>query len=183
VIKRKRGRPKSTATIERESTESWLRNIPEQVKALFDDSGTKEWLEQLESVRQEILSDYKHDPTIPNKHAYEMASLGDESMFGHENDVLARGHAYRARSQERHARGALSSSQKSMEKARWLCEDNSDLIERMESPGGPSLNSVVTIIADHWHDRGVTDKHPSKRTLTRWIIKFRQARCELNNQR
>ena len=175
MTKRNRGRPKNPATIERQATERWLYNLPKHCKLIPEESFTKEWSESTERVRQQILSDYKHDATVPDYHAYEMASLGDESMFGFEKGIMERGQFYRARCKENRASGTLRNSQKSMEKARWLCEDNSDLLERMETPNGPSLNSIVTMIVDHWDERGVTEEPPSKRTLTRWINKFRQA--------
>jgi hypothetical protein len=57
----------------------------------MNDERTKELEEsfrQSERVRQEILRGYKHGPTTPDNHAYEMATLGDESMMGHEARIL-----------------------------------------------------------------------------------------------
>ena len=87
---RKRGRPKSQARLEQEQTEELLRNRPCHITPMTDER-TKELEEsfrQSERVRQEILRGYKHGPTTPDNHAYEMATLGDESMMGHEARIL-----------------------------------------------------------------------------------------------
>lgn len=183
MIKRSRGRPKKPLTPEREATDKWLRNMSVCPELLLDDSFTEEWFDHTETVRQQILSDYKHNSTVADKHAYDMASLGDQSMEGCEEgmlEILAEERSYRAKNKENCARGTLSNSQNSRENARLLYDRNLDLIERMESPNGLSLNSIATIIHQNWADRMVLDSPLSIRTITRQLnseIKLRQASC------
>ena len=81
----------------------------------------KSW-EQSELVRKQIIKDYKTSPSIPDDHAYLMASLGDESLIGHEAGIISRDNQLRKKAQEHREAGAESTKTGAEKRATELCK-------------------------------------------------------------
>jgi hypothetical protein len=147
-------------------------------------------LRNLEDAESEVLSDYESYPTIPRSHIYEMASLGDESMIGHEGLILERDSKLRQDAISNRHKGGDERKQIANSRAKLLCEKNRILLEKMKPLGRLSKNRVATIIQDQWNDiplgnrlpgeegmdrRGIEDlginagKIPSVKTIERYI--------------
>ena len=186
---RKRGRPKSQAQLEQELTDQWLRNPPSHIIPMTDER-TKELEEsfrQSERVRQELLRDYKHGPTTPDNHAYEMASLGDESMMGHEVRILENDKIFAERQSVYRVRGAESTKEKADDRAQLLVQKNRVLIGLISTTQTYTINKVAGLIAHQWEamspgnilkgeppgmdKRGIDGPRPSLKTIERWIKK------------
>ena len=186
---RKRGRPKSQVRIEQEKTEELLRNRPCHIAPMTDER-TKELEEsfrQSERVRQEILRGYKHGPTTPDNHAYEMASLGDESMMGHEARILENDKRFAKRQSVYRVRGAESTKEKAEDRAQLLVQKNRVLIGLISTTQTYTINKVAGLIEHQWEamspgnilkgeppdmdKRGIGGPRPSLKTIERWIKK------------
>ena len=87
---KKRGRPFSKATLEKQRIEKIMRTIPSHLPKLTDEelAELEEGFKHNEKIRLEILKTYKYGSWTPDEHAYNMASLGDESFEGYEQKVL-----------------------------------------------------------------------------------------------
>lgn len=123
-VEKFKGRPKSAATIERERIDAMLKTMPDYLPKMTTtekaDAG-KSW-EQSELVRNQILKDYKTSPSIPDDHAYLMASLGDESLIGHEAGIISRDNQLRENAQKHREAGADSTKTGAEKRATELCE-------------------------------------------------------------
>jgi hypothetical protein len=149
----------------------------------------EESFRQSERVRQEILRDYKHGPTTPDNHAYEMASLGDESLKGHEARILQNDKEFAERQSVYRVRGAESTKQKANERAQQLAQKNRVLIGLINTTRVYTVNKVAGMIEAQWDAmtpgnilkdeppdmgrRGIDGPKPSLKTIERWIEKSR----------
>ena len=187
----KRGRPKSQTRLEQEQTDQWLRNPPAYITPMTGEhlNQVEESFRQSERVRQEILRDYKHGPTTPDNHAYEMASLGDESLTGHEARILQNDKEFAERQSVYRVRGAESTKQKADDRAQQLAQKNRVLIGLINTTGVYTVNKVAGMIEAQWDAmtpgnilkgeppdmgrRGIDGPKPSLKTIERWIEKSR----------
>ena len=168
---KKRGRPPSSAaTIENRRIEEMLRNAPDfarrtdKAQASFELDDTHN-----ENIRLKILRQYKgNDPTIPDSHAYEMASIGDESLIGCEATILAHDAKFQAKSKHNKSAGTEATHKKSLIQAAVICEKNKDLISCIRPAGRLSVNGVAKSIWFDWSKRGYGDK-VTVRTLINYI--------------
>ena len=124
--KRGRGRPKSEATIQREKIEALFASrpsyLPEEESALT--KALREAKPYNDAVEQQILRDYKYDATVPDDHAFTMASLGDESLYGHEAAIIAQDQAHIARVSRQRANGAKATKQNASYRAAKVTAKN-----------------------------------------------------------
>jgi hypothetical protein len=173
MTKVKRGRPTSESTKEKRRLEEMFANPPdhfgEMTEAEKKDVG--EMLDNMEEVRKEILKTYKHSATTPNQHAYDMASIGDEMLEGHEARILQRDKEYAKR-----ARGFQQSSGKETKKvantkAKEIYLKNKSLIDKIKPLGHHSVTSAAKTILLHWNKRGIHGEKPSERTIRNLIIR------------
>jgi len=185
----KRGRPKSQARLEQEQTDQWLRNLPAHITPMSGEqlNQLQESFRQSERIRQEILRDYKHGPTTPDNHAYEMASLGDESMMGHEARILQNDKEFAERQSAYRVRGAESTKEKAEDRAQLLVQKNRVLIGLISTTQTYTINKVAGLIEHQWEamspgnilkgeppdmdKRGIGGPRPSLKTIERWINK------------
>lgn len=187
MMTRGRGRPPSKATIERRRVEEMLRNRPEHLPTLSAErqAALQESFEQAEGIRQEILRDFKYGKTTPDSHAYSMASLGDESLIGHEKRILEDDVNYAKRAESYRAAGAKATSEKAKVRIANLKKINQRLIARIESGSRYTPHSVAQMIRRQWKTISPAERHsgedhlrcrgdgqacPSVSTLRRWIM-------------
>ena len=164
---KKRGRPKSKQTLEREATEAWLRNPPPHIKRMTPEE-KKFWEEDAahsEKVRKSLIADY--GLLIPHSLVYELASLGDESMFGHEQDVLDRYEKYITKQTEGQLNGAQETAIQADSNAERLWNKNQALVKRIEE-GTLSLNGAAKIISNDWLNKGIEGERPTIKTISNW---------------
>jgi hypothetical protein len=169
--KRTRGRPVGPSTLERRRVEKLLRSPPAHIP-LMTPAELAEHEESIaagERVRKQILKDYKHGATTPNAHAYEMASLGDESMEGHEADVIARDRTYKKNADEARGKGSHENRKTADRQASLVCEHFRGLLSRAVPLGPLSRSEVARRMQDRWPSDGRFGKLPSEKTLRNWI--------------
>jgi|AntAceMinimDraft_12_1070368.scaffolds.fasta_scaffold15339_4 hypothetical protein len=178
---RKRGRPKSAETIEKQRIEAML-NSPSRFKLTAQQHEELEVeYQKSEEIRKHIINAYNGgNPSIPNEHAYEMDSLGDESMEGYEHLVLARDAEYKRIALVGQKLGAEKNKNNSYNQAVKLCKKNKDLILRIKPNGNLSVSRVAELIFENWSERGTgttfstktVGGKPSTKTIIRYINKI-----------
>lgn len=185
-MKKTKGRPKSAATIELERMNEMLKNIPAYIKMTASEiAEVGKNLESAEVIRRQILKDYKTSPSIPDDHAYLMASLGDESLIGHEAGIISRDNQLREKAQEHREAGAESTKTGAEKRATELCKKNRMLLERLAPTGNLSLSDIAKKIIKEWAflppgsrmpgepdtlmKRGIGGEPPTERTIRNYI--------------
>jgi hypothetical protein len=171
TAKRPRGRPAGPSTLERRRVKELLRLPPAHVPRMTD-AERAELEKQLaagEHVRKQILKDYKYGATTPDAHAYEMASLGDESMEGHEGKVLARDRTYKRIADEARGKGSQENRRTADRKAASVCEHFRDLLSQAVPLGRLSRSGVAKKMQERWPSDGRLGALPSEKTLRNWI--------------
>ena len=173
----KRGRPPSEATIEKRRIEEFLENPP--AHTLMNKEKRREidsMLDSLNKAEREILRQYRTSPNIPKSHAYEVASLGDESLQGFESEIIARDQQYQLDAETRRFNGGLVRESEANDEAQRLVDANQDLVKEIHS-GQLSIGRAAQKLHDHWPTRGVPskgideDKKPSLRTIKRHLTR------------
>jgi hypothetical protein len=190
LLKRSRGRPKSAKTIEAERVKKLFkdttRNLPCEQSKL-----TKELIavrSSWEVVEKQILRDYKYDATVPDDHAFTMASLGDEMLFGYEDQIIAQDEAYRQRVLKQRAKGARTTHENSRVRAQKIILKNKILLSCIRNKGFFSLSWASKKIVTEWEkvnaaqrlngehsnltSRGDGGPVPNERTIRNWIRKY-----------
>ena len=186
TVPKSKGRPPSEATLEKKRIEKMLRNMPPHITPLSakELSSLEESFAHSETIRQEILKTYKHGKTTSDGHAYSMASLGDESLIGHEEKIMADDAEYAERAQDFRAMGAKAMSDKNANRRATIREKNKGLISRIGPGSRYTLHSVAQMIHSQWKSmsaaqkllgeqgmqcRGDNHAPPSVSTIRRWI--------------
>jgi hypothetical protein len=172
--KKTRGRPPTAATIEKRRIDQMFQNRPAHLplmtaeeKQRVDDS-----FNASEAIRQQILKDYKHSPTVPDEHAYTMASLGDESLIGYEDQVLKRDDEYRRHAQKNRKYGAEVTRTAALNRQNILLQKNKSLIAKIKPNGNLSINGVAHIIINEWNERGWGGAPPADKTIRNHLKKI-----------
>ena len=183
--KRGRGRPKSEATIQREKIDALFASrpsyLPKEESALT--KALREAKPYNDAVEQQILRDYKYDATVPDDHAFTMASLGDESLYGHEAAIIAQDQAHIARVARQRANGARATKQNASYRAAKVTAKNKVMLSEFLYARGESVHAVAKKILVEWdyvsaeqriRDETITARGdggpvPSHRTLRDWI--------------
>jgi len=167
----KRGRPAGAVTIEMRRIKELLSNPPAHAKFKSDEAARENQtlLENLEAAEKQILRQYRTSATIPKSHAYEMASLGDESLQGFESEIIARDQQYRMDAERARSKGGQARGDEPNSRAKRLAEINKDLIQKVNS-GEMRSREAARLIHRRWQTRGVPDlPQPSQKTLERDI--------------
>ena len=164
-----------------------LREMPEYLprltakqKAEIDES-----IRQAEEVRIEILKTYKHGQWTPDEHAYNMASLGDESLYGKEKDVLDADDMYSRQARKIRADAGAENKRKSGIRQSKVIEINKALIEKLNISSTYNTHRIATMIHQQWksmegvhrlasEDKSMTCRGDggmpvSVRTIERWL--------------
>jgi hypothetical protein len=188
--KRGRGRPKSAATLAREKIEALFASrpsyLPKEESALT--KALREAKPHNDAIEQKILSDYKYDATVPDEHAFTMASLGDESLYGHETVIIAKDKAHKARVARQRSNGARATKQNSRNRAEAIIAKNKVLISQLIGSRKHSVSCVAKKICSEWDrmtvaqriygepasltTRGDGGPCPSERTIRNWIKQY-----------
>lgn len=148
-----------------------LRNMPPHIPPMSEEEkrATASWLDSLGKAEREILRQYRTSPNIPKSHAYEMASLGDESLEGFESEIIARDDQYRLDAQKSRSKGGQARGNETDMKAKQIAEINRDLIEKFLL-GKLSVGEVARRIHNRWQERGIPKTpRPSQKTLERYV--------------
>ena len=187
---RGRGRPKSAATLERERLETLFAKKPSHLPVAESDltRALREAQPYNDAIEKQILRDYKYDATVPDDHAFTMASLGDESLYGHETMIIAQDEAHRARVSRQRANGAAATRASSMRRARLIINKNLILITYLLKVRRQSVSLVARKIQTEWDvitvaqrisgepntltARGDGNPMPSQRTIREWLRKY-----------
>jgi hypothetical protein len=169
---KKKGRPKGARALEKERIERLFQDPPPYLKKMTspESAAFAERCKDVDRVESEILDQYRISPTTPKQHAFEMASLGDESLEGHEDEILARDEAYISRANVSRQAGATERSNTARANALALGHKNKAVIARVRS-GELSINSAAHHIHRKWHETGIVGlDRPSIRTISRYLI-------------
>ena len=188
--KRGRGRPKSAATIERERIDTLFASIPSHLQK--EESALTNNLREAkpynDAIEQQILQDYKYDATVLDDHAFTMASLGDESLYGHEAAIIAQDETHRERVARQRINGARATKQNSKNRAEAVIAKNKILISQLIDSRKQPVFRVAKKIRSEWHvttvaqrisgeplslkARGDGGPCPSERTVRNWINQY-----------
>ena len=168
---KKRGRPISGGTIEKRRLKKLLENPPAHVRPMGEEERREinSMLDSFEKAEKQILRQYRTSATIPKSHAYEMASLGDESLQGLESAIIARDAQYQIDAARTRSKGGQARGNEPSSRAQELAEINKDLIDKVNS-GEISAGEAARLIHNRWHTRGLPSlRQPSQKTLERYI--------------
>ena len=168
---RKRGRPPTPQTIEKRRIEEMLTNLKSTNARITAEkrSETQSFLDRSEQWRKSILKDHKHGITTPNDHAYQIASIGDESLEGHETYVREQDEKFRVRAQTYRVAGTNAQIEDKQNIARQAIGSFSDLLSRVRPQGPLSMSDAARRMQKDWRKKGNYGDTPSVRTLIRWI--------------
>lgn len=123
----------------------------------------------MERARLDIVRTYRTAFTISHALAYEMESVGDEAMRGHEERVLAEyAERLRVARDHRHA-GSRSTRDSFSPRTAAVLKKNEDLLARV-ARGSLSRHGAALLIDRDWERRGQGER-PAFITLRRWINK------------
>jgi hypothetical protein len=172
TVTRKRGRPKSAATIQRENELAEIEKVFQDAAAsrsmsCKDRKEMNDLIESLARWEEQILEEYHVSP-MKKDLAYAMASLGDESLAGYEDSIIE---AYeRAQSQGVTARAiGTKSNKKSAENRRdQALKVHSKKIDALLKQGRGDSH-IAEIICKKFP----IDCRPSTRTIRRWLAQYR----------
>lgn len=163
-----RGRPPSAATLEMRRIETMLKSMPEHIPKLTE--AEKSMLDESfvhnEKIRQEILKTFKHGRTTPDDHAYAMASIGDESLTGHEQKILDADDAYKTRAKNYREIGTSATRDRNSDRKASIRKINQVLITKIRPNGRFTMHRVAKMIYDQWDSMLPTDKFQSEKSLT-----------------
>jgi hypothetical protein len=167
---RKRGRPPSPQTLEKRRIQEMLTNTKGTIARMNEEErrDTRKFLDESERWRKRILKDYTHGSTTPHEHAYQVASIGDESLEGYEATILKNDKRFRTRAKAYRIAGT-EALKDNRQKASKAIDSFSDLLSRIRPQGPLSMSEAARRMQRDWLARGNYDDAPSIRTLIRWI--------------
>ena len=167
---KKRGRPKSKLTLEIERQEKMFAEVSKKYPLTKEQKDLYEAMEKSgEEARKQILKNFKTHKIIPDDHAYTMASLGDESLEGYEDQIIAQDNYYKQKIKKSTARGGETLSEEADARAKSLWSINKDLIERINKKDKKlKLHGAATMILNEWAKRGDGESKPSINSIKNW---------------
>jgi hypothetical protein len=184
---KKRGRPLSKETLEKQRIEKMMRTIPTHLPRLTDEEHAEieESFKHNEKIRLEILKTYKYGSWTPDEHAYNMASLGDESFEGYEQKVLDDDAKYSQQAKKIRADAGGENKRRAQPRQEKVMEINKALIEKISKSHTYNTHRIAKMIHEQWASmesvhrlatedknmprRGDGGKPASVRTITRWL--------------
>ena len=150
--KKKRGRPKTERTIERERIEEMLRNPPPHIRNStltpfpFDHK-------QAEEIEKQMLKDHK-SPPMPANFVYEIESAGPENMTHAEIQATVTKYDRVAKYiHEGQITGGKTLADKAAKRIAKVLQKNSDIAEKVAS-GSWSVTRAANKIHEEWDARG-----------------------------
>lgn len=163
---KRRGRPKSSETLEKERIDEILSAGSPALKITPEQA--KEQNEIFESHKK-ILRDLhaQFSPTIPRKLIEEYASLHDESTDGYEQKILANWEKAHEELSIGQKSGGRETAKKATERTQTVWSKNQDLARRIAIKN-LSVTGASTIIFNEWDKRGDGRSKPSIRTISNW---------------
>ena len=163
---KKRGRPKSLKTLEKERIDEILSTCPPALK--MTPKQAKEQNKIFESHRK-ILSDIhaEFSPTISQELIEEYASLHDESMHGYEQKIADKWEKAHAALSTGQKSGARETAKKAATRAQTIWGKNQDLAKRIATKN-LSVTGASKIILNEWDKRGDGESQPTVRTISNW---------------
>ena len=187
-MNKRRGRPKSSATLEAERVEKMLMERPGHITPMSDEQKEKVeiWIQSAETARLDVIRFHNNSQTTPDSHAYEMESLSDEFMTQEQTQkVLQRDATYRENAEKYRELGGYATKNDAAKRAAELCQKNRILLERMKPYGPLSASDVSKRIINEWLEippgtrlpgetqslraRGVGGPAPNERTVRNYI--------------
>lgn len=171
IQKRPRGRPAGPAALERRRIDELLRSPPAYIPRMTaaEHAELEKSFAANERVRKQILKDYKYGATTPNAHAYDMASLGDESFQGHEHAILSRDREYKEVADKARLSSSVQKRNATDTQACKVCKHFRTLLSRAKPLGPLSRSDVARGMQSRWPSDGSLGTVPSERTLRDWI--------------
>ena len=168
---RKRGRPPSPQTLEKRRIQEMLTNTKGTIARMNEEErrDTRKFLDESERWRKRILKDYTHGSTTPHEHAYQVASIGDESLEGYEATILKNDKRFRTRAKAYRVSGTEGLIDDRQRKAREAIHSFSHLLSSIRPQGRLSMSEAARRMHKDWRAKGNYDDAPSIRTLIRWI--------------
>ena len=187
MTQKKRGRPLGKATLEKQRLEKMMQQAPAHLPRLTTEKKAEldENFKHNEKIRLQILEAFKQGPWTSDSHAYNMASLGDESMEGYEQKILDDDDSYNRQAKKYRAAAGAENKRKSESRQRKVIAINKVLIGKISNSNSYNIHRVAKIIHEQWISmmpaqrlasedqsmscRGDGGKPVSVRTITRWI--------------
>ena len=169
---KKRGRPKSQKTLEKEQAEAWLKNPPAHIPQMTEEEkqSLREFIKNSEQAQRSILEG--HSPLLPHALIYDLESLGDELMHGFEKSILDKYEQYRAKERIARVNGAEETASQADLRAKRLWHKNRALANRIQS-GNLTPNGASKIIHEDWGNKGIEGTKPTIKTITSWYKRTR----------
>lgn len=187
MIPNKRGRPLGKETLEKRRLEKMMSEIPTYLPRLTaaEKAALEEGLKRSEEIRLEILKTYKCGPWTPDRHAYNMASLGHESFEEYEQKVLDDDARYSHQAKKIRTAAGTENKRKAGPRQRKVMEINKVLIEKLKNTRVYNTHRIATMIHEQWGSmesvhrfasedknmtcRGDGGEPVSVRTIERWL--------------
>lgn len=189
TVKRNRGRPKSLLTLERGRMKEIFAQVAPYLPSEESDlmRSLKASLSPVDDIEKQILRDYKYDASVPNSHAYAMASVGDEAMDGYDRIIMDQDEAHLRRVTRQRQSGAEIKKQDAIYRADRVLEKNKLMIDEFLKVRGATISAVASKIRAEWDhvavnqrtkgetitSRGDGGPAPSNRTIRNWITSRR----------
>ncbi len=170
--KRKRGRPKSSQTLELEKTEALFKNLPAHTKMSSEEREELEKrLAESKKIEDQIYAG--HSPTIPHDLILAMESLGDRELFEEDEEllnaeavVIEKYNKLEEATKRGQKDGAAVIAKKAFIRAKTFWDSNPDFFEAMGRPR--NANTTAQRIIDNWPTCGNGGKLPSINTIKNW---------------
>lgn len=187
AVKKKRGRPKSEATLKRERAEnqlknkpSWIVDTPERQKKRGE---LKQWIKEDDQREKQFLKAH-NSPPMPANLVLAMASIGDESLVGYEQHIIELHGAVSKTVRYGQASGGKTIGDRAKARKRELLKKNWTLVAKIGTPPW-TASRIAKIIHKEWEAilpagrmlgepstlncRGDGQKKPALRTLRDWL--------------
>jgi hypothetical protein len=167
--KRPRGRPLSPETIEARRVKNMLVNLPPHIPRMSveEQAEFEKWDANLEEIRKQILATYRHGNSTPTTHAYNMASLGDESLHGHESNILKEDEEYKKRADRYREKGTNEAVRSAQLRVTKVAKHFESLLARTKPLGPLTHAEAARRMLRSWPKE--FGEAPSERTLRRQI--------------
>lgn len=172
TVTRKRGRPKSAATIQRENELAEIEKVLQGAAASHsmsckDQKEMDDLIESLDRWEAQILSDYHLSP-MKKDTAYAMASLGDESVAGYEEVIIAEYERAKSRGLKARTVGTKSNESAAKERKDQFFKEHASAIDGWLRQGWSDSRIAKRVFKPPLGKLGL-----SERTIRRWIAEYR----------
>ena len=169
---RRRGRPKSAATIQRENELAETEKVLQDAAASYSMSCKErkemnDLIESLDRWEAQILSDFHLSP-MRKEIAYAMASLGDESVAGYEEVIIAEYEKAKSRGVKARTVGTKSNASAAKDRKDQFFKEHACAIEGWLKQGWSDSRIAKRVFKPSLGELGL-----SVRTIRRWIAEYR----------